>query len=155
HGGYWRGIILAMRMDLPATIRSHRRLRLLFCEAIWKWLCSMATKREKLDAILLNQGLILAKLQTLQETINTMPATLDQAISDVTAQTTVVGSAVTLLQSLSQQLKDAIAANQNGDPTKLAALDTALTANTKALADAVAANTPAAPGPSPNPTPGP
>jgi len=72
---------------------------------------------------------------------NTLMATLDDVQADVTAQTTVVASAVTLLQGLSAQLAAAIA---SGDLTKIQAIKDGIDANTTTLANAVAANTPAA-----------
>ncbi len=64
---------------------------------------------------------------------------LDQLTADVTNNTTVEQSAITLLNGLSQQLKDA-----GTDPAKLAALQTSLETSTAALAAAITANTPAA-----------
>lgn len=81
-----------------------------------------------------------AKLtQILSKETQTM-ALIDDLTADVTAQTTVVGSAVTLLQGLKAALDAA-----GTDPAKLQAIKDGLDANTKTLADAVAANTPAAP----------
>jgi len=66
-----------------------------------------------------------------------------QALTDqVTANTTVEGSALTLIQGIAQKLADAIA---NGNPAALTALQTQLKASADALAAAVAANTPATP----------
>ena len=82
-------------------------------------------------------------------------ATLDDIHADVAAQTTVVSSVTTLLQQLGQQLKDAIAAN---DPAALQELADQIVANSNALANAVAANTPGTPGstqPAPTPAPEP
>ena len=70
-------------------------------------------------------------------------ADLTDLQTEVTQNTDVVASAVSLLNGLSQQLKDALAAN---DPAAVQALVDQLDANTATLADAVAANTPAAPG---------
>lgn len=64
---------------------------------------------------------------------------LKQLQADVADQTTVVASTVTLLQGIKAALDAAIASN---DPAALAALSTSLEANTKALSDAVTANTP-------------
>ena len=58
-------------------------------------------------------------------------ATLDDVQADVTAQTTVVASAVTLLQGLSAQLAAAIA---SGDLTKIQAIKDGIDANTTTLA---------------------
>lgn len=67
-------------------------------------------------------------------------ATLDQLTTDVAADTDAVNSAVTLINGLAQQIKDA-----GTDPVALKALTDKLEANTSALAAAVTANTPAAP----------
>lgn len=69
-----------------------------------------------------------------------MAATLDTLLAEVTRQTTVNQSAITLLASIAQQLKDA-----GTDPVKLQAIQDQLTANDDAIAAAVTANTPAAP----------
>ncbi len=71
-------------------------------------------------------------------------ATLDDVVAAVAAESTVVDSAVTLLTSLKAALDAAIA---SGDPTKIQAVSDSIGAQTKTLADAVAANTPAAPAP--------
>jgi len=75
-------------------------------------------------------------------------ADLTQIQNDVAANGDVVQSAVTLLQGLKAQLDEAIASN---DPAALAELSAALEQQTQSLADAVTANTPAAPAPSPTP----
>ena len=67
-------------------------------------------------------------------------AAIDDLATAVAAEDTVIDSAITLLKGLSAALAAA-----GTDPTKLAALQTDITAKTKTLADAVAANTPAAP----------
>jgi len=87
-----------------------------------------------LDLILTNQERIMAALDDIQ--------------AKVTAEGTVVQSAITLLQGLKQALD---AAGQ--DPAKLAELSSDLDAQTQALAAAVAANTPAAPAPVAEPAP--
>ncbi len=66
-------------------------------------------------------------------------AAIDDLQAKVTAQTTVIGSAVTLLQQLKALLDAA-----GTDPAKLAALSDLIGSNTDALAAAVQANTPAA-----------
>lgn len=75
-------------------------------------------------------------------------ASIDDIQARVTAQKTVVDSAVTLLQEISAELKAALASN---DPAAVQAVIDSLDANTKELADAVQANTPASP-PSGEPT---
>jgi len=91
-------------------------------------------------------GQIMDKLDQILKGQKMAAATLDDLVSDTTAQTTVVGSVVTLLQGLSAQLAAAIA---SGNPAKIQAAADAISANTKALADAVAANTPGGPTPPP------
>jgi hypothetical protein len=64
-------------------------------------------------------------------------AILDQLTVDVQENMDAVASAVVLLQGLKAKLDEA-----GVDPVKLAELSAALDSNTKALADAVVANTP-------------
>jgi hypothetical protein len=89
-------------------------------------------------------------------------AELDDKITalqaDVTAQSSVNQSAITLLNGIATQIAAAVQAAQAAGATaaqlqSLTDLQTSLEANNKALSDAVAANTPAAPPPSPAPTP--
>ena len=63
--------------------------------------------------------------------------TLDDIQAKVTAETSVIDSAVTLLGQLAQLIRD----NAN-DPTKLQALADSIDADTGKLAAAVTANTP-------------
>lgn len=66
-----------------------------------------------------------------------------QDITDqVTAQRTVIDSAVTLLEELHTELSQAVASN---DPAAVQAVLDQLQANTQSLASAVETNTPAAP----------
>lgn len=81
---------------------------------------------KKLNRIITNQGEVMADLSALQ--------------SEVSENGDAVASAVSLLGSLSQAIKDA-----GTDPEALAELTAQLDANTNALAEAVVANTPAAP----------
>lgn len=68
-----------------------------------------------------------------------MAVNLDSLLAEVTAQTTVVQSAVTLLNSI-----PGLIAAAGNDPQKLADLAAAIQANTDSLAAAVVANTPSA-----------
>lgn len=102
-----------------------------------------------LDAVLVLLTRISAQLATISTQLTTLTHQEEQIMADLSAlQTEVsengdaVGSAVALLSGLSQQLKDALAAN---DPAAIQALVDQLDANTQTLADAVTANTPAAP----------
>lgn len=70
-----------------------------------------------------------------------MAASLNDIADAVTAEKTVVNSAITLLGQLHQMLTDALASN---DPGKMQAVLDALASNKQTLADAVVANTPAA-----------
>lgn len=81
---------------------------------------------EKLELILAQQEIIMAAL--------------DDLATAVAEEDTVIDSAVTLLQGLKAALDAA-----GTDPAKLAALSADISAKTKVLSDAVAANTPATP----------
>lgn len=69
-----------------------------------------------------------------------MSAALDRLTTEVNENTAVIDSAVTLINGLAQQIRDAV-----DDPAKLNALADELDAKSNALAAAVAANTPAPP----------
>lgn len=89
----------------------------------------------KLDACL-------AALIILRQEIEKMAKTLADVQADVTAEDSVIDSAVALLQGLAAQVA-ALQPNQ----AAIDALAADIEAKTTALANAVAANTPAAPGP--------
>lgn len=75
-----------------------------------------------------------------------MSAQLDALTAQVAANTSVTQSAVALIGGLKAQLDAAIAASKAGDNgAALDALSAQLATSDKDLADAVAANTPAAP----------
>ena len=90
--------------------------------------------RARLDDILDQLGLVVSN----QETMMTI---MDDLKASVQRNTDAESSVITLLQGISQQLKDALAAN---DPAAIQAVITQLDANTAAAAAAVVANTPAA-----------
>ena len=69
-------------------------------------------------------------------------ATLDDVVTAVADEGTVVDSVVTLLTDLKAKLDAAIA---TGDPVKIQAVVDAIAAQKQKLADAVVANTPAVP----------
>ena len=79
-------------------------------------------------------------LKTLLAKVNAMTAELDRLTTEVSETRTVIDSAIVLIQGLKTRLDEAIA---SGDPAALTALSDALDADQQALADAVAANTPA------------
>jgi len=81
-------------------------------------------------------------LTTILKELKRMSAILDTLTQEVAAEGTVVQSAVTLLNGLSQQLKDALA---SGDPAAIQKVIDAVDAQKQQLADAVAANTPVTP----------
>lgn len=83
-------------------------------------------------------------LSILLAKVNQIMTILDDLKGQVARNTTVTQSAVTLLQGLKQKLDDAIA---SGDPAQLQALSDQLGKDDQALADAITANTPAAPTP--------
>jgi hypothetical protein len=78
--------------------------------------------------------------ELLQKEINTM-ATIDDIKAAVTAETTLEGSLVTLLNQVVGNLKAAVAAN---DPAALQAVLDQLQANANTMSAALQANTPAA-----------
>lgn len=94
------------------------------------WIRSSVTARteHKLDHILHKLEHIMATLKDIQDA--------------VAAEKTVEDSIIALLTQISQQLKDAITAN---DPAAMAQVVADLDAHRQALADAVTANTPAGP----------
>ncbi len=81
-------------------------------------------------------------LYNLKEMEERIMATIADVQTEVTKEDTVIASAITLLGNLSQMLKDALAAN---DPAAIQKVIDDIDLNTTALANAVAANTPAAP----------
>ena len=89
-------------------------------------MCRLDAIEAKLDLILKQQGTIMAAIDDLQ--------------AAVTAEDTVIDSAIVLIQGI-----PALIAAAGVDPAKLAALQADITAKSTALANAVAANTPAAP----------
>ena len=76
--------------------------------------------------------------------VDKMAGELADLQAKVAANTTVIESAITLIQGIKAALDAAIAAN---DPAALKALSDTLGAEDQKLADAVAANTPAPPTP--------
>jgi len=99
---------------------------------------TLSTINKKLDTII-------QLLTTMQQAETDMADTLDEIVADVTKETTVENSLITLLNGIAGQLA---AAGQ--DPVKLAALHTSLQANIAAMMTAITANTPP---PSPPPPP--
>lgn len=89
----------------------------------------------RLEALQDLNGLILATLE------NAIMPTMEDLKAAVTRNTSVDDSVLALLQGLSQQLKDALAAN---NPQAIADVIAQLDANTQKMTDAVTANTPAA-----------
>lgn len=89
---------------------------------------------------------IQTELESLTRSLATMSAQVDANFlalqAQVTQNTTVEGSAVTLLQGLAAQLAAAIAAGANGDSAALPALQASLASSATALAAAITANTP-------------
>jgi hypothetical protein len=102
----------------------------------------------QLDAILANQGLILAALTAIQKELQKMALSLAALQAAVASETTVEQSAITLIQGLATQITTLIAASGNSvDPVALQAIVTQMTTSQAALAAAVAANTTATPPP--------
>jgi hypothetical protein len=84
---------------------------------------------------------IFAAVARIEEKVNFMSIELDTLIEKVTAIETVGDSAIALLADLKVKLDEAIASD---DPAALQALSDRLGAQAQELADAIAANTPAA-----------
>lgn len=83
---------------------------------------------------------VLEELHHLKREIHHMALDLTQLQADVAAETTIDQSAIQLLNTLAQELRDSI-----GDPAALDALASQIEANSANLAAAVAANTAPAP----------
>jgi len=100
------------------------------------------------ETLLMRQGFRLDRLDrrlgALERAEEETMATLDDVVTKLTAQTTVVGSVELLLGQLAQMLREAIAA---GDPGKVKLVADLIDANTARLSAAVVTNTPAAPTP--------
>ncbi len=96
----------------------------------------------KLDEALRLLRLLRITTTVTARTVLAMSPELKKLADDVAANAAVEASAVALIQGIAAQLAAA-----KDDPAAVAALAAQLEASTKALADAVAANTPAAPAP--------
>jgi uncharacterized protein YoxC len=109
---------------------------------MWVWMnqADWDTVNRKLDAILTQLGAEYRLLQAVKTEEDKIMATVDDLVADVSAESTVIDSAVALLKGLADALKAA-----GTDPAKLAQLHSDITAKTQVLAQAVTDNTPAAP----------
>lgn len=85
-----------------------------------------------------------ASLTTLQTQERSIMAALDDLQSQVTQNTSLEQSAITLIQGIAKQLQDAVA---NNDSSALQALAQQLNSSAAALGAAITANTPATPDP--------
>jgi hypothetical protein len=83
---------------------------------------------------------LVVMLKSLLHEVNKMSVELETLVSEVAEIKTVSESAITLLVGLKAKLDEAIASN---DPQALIDLSNSLDASSKALAEAIAANTPA------------
>ena len=106
--------------------------------------------REAVEEMLQRLRSIEQKVDKMSATTDTVAAELSALQAQVATDTTVEGSALTLIQGISAQIAAATAAAQaaGATPEQLAGFAAAtaqLNANDTALASAVAANTPAAP----------
>jgi chromosome segregation ATPase len=89
-------------------------------------------------------------LTTLQTQESKIMAALDDLTAQVTQNTSLEQSAITLIQGIAKQLQDAVT---NNDSSALAALAQQLNTSAAALGAAITANTPQAPAPTPAPAP--
>ena len=87
-----------------------------------------------------NTSRALQLLESINYKVNFIMAQFSDIQSHIAAQNTVEDSIITMLGSISQQLKDAQSQN---DPVAVQAVIDQIDANTKKLSDAVVANTPA------------
>ena len=90
--------------------------------------------KEKLSSKLNN-----SQLQLILERLNSMDQNLQDLMNQVAQNTSVEGSAVTLIQGIAAQLTAALA---NSDSAALPALTAQLSTSANALAAAITANTP-------------
>jgi hypothetical protein len=89
-------------------------------------------------------GWIDEALKIIIQRLNKMALNFTQLESEVSEMSSAVDSAVTLLQSIAQEIRDSA-----GNQQKLNKLATDLDAKANVLAEAIAANTPADPNPDP------
>ena len=85
-------------------------------------------------------------LKELQMSVQDIQTAMNDLVTQVTSETTVIQSAITLLGGIKSQL-DVLAADESLAPAvqqKISDLSSTLQANSDALSQAVAANTPAA-----------
>ena len=80
------------------------------------------------------------QIDLIQSNLETIMSAIDDLQAAVAAEDTVIDSAITLISGI-----PALIAAAGVDPAKLAALQADIANKSKALADAIAANTPAAP----------
>lgn len=97
-----------------------------------------------------NQSVMLNTSLNILKELQKMTAALDRLTAEVAETKTVAASLEAVVAGLAQQIRDNI-----GDDAALNALADDLDATNKGIADAVTANTPAAPAPTPEPTPAP
>jgi len=94
----------------------------------------------KIDQLIAAQATTQRREEREEQALMTMIDAIKKLQDDVAAQTEVVQSAEMLINSIPQLIRDAA-----GDPAALEQLASTIEANSAGLADAVAANTPAAP----------
>ena len=94
---------------------------------------------------------ILSLCLAINEKLESIVATLDQILADVTDESTAIDSIVTLITGLKQQVADALAGTTlpPAVQAKVDAIFTAAESNKAKIAAALAANVPPAPTPSP------
>ena len=94
------------------------------------------------NALSLEVGALSALVAKLIEGSKTMSVELETLKSEVAEMTTVVGSAIVLIDGIEARITAAVAAATNGDTNALPALAAVLKSERELLAAAVAANTP-------------
>jgi hypothetical protein len=96
----------------------------------------------KLDRVIGQLSDVLRRLGATQQEVSALMSAIDDLEAKVAAQETVEQSAIALLTGIGQELKDALA---NNDQARIEALSAKIDGDTQNLAAAVSANTPAAP----------
>ena len=103
-------------------------------------------KKNKMDFVVHRLNHIEVKLDFIIERLDKMSATIDQVLQDVSDESTLEDSIITLLEAIKAQL-DAALANTTipaDVQTKIDAVFAGLEANKQKVADAIKANTPEA-----------
>lgn len=98
-----------------------------------------------------NHQELMGRIAKMERMIMSQADDVKALVGKVTAENTVIGGAVTMLNGLSAQVKALAAAGTPVDPADIKALSDAIDSGTAALSAGIAANTPQADNPAPAP----